>query len=499
MKQLNYEEPGRPHSRPHNLSPAAEMTVMVVVALALLVPCVWQSRIAAGDIPSHVYNAWLATEVEHGRAQGLEVRHPVTNVLSDWALQRLLNLLGLVWAERIVCGVAVEILFWGAFAFAAVVAGRRCWVITPSLGMLAYGWIFELGLLNFYLATGLSLWLLVILWRPRRPYVWLAAPLALLALLAHPLPLAWAAAVLLYTHLLRRTPEGYAGAVFLSGAALLLFCQVALLHSFPAQWSLQDMVGLQGLLWLSGVGQFWLYGLKYMIPVAGIVVIWFLLFLERVDRGDLWRDPVLHLWGLCVAAVALLPSAIQFSRGTFSVLYFPQRVSFFAALLFCGMVAGVSHGRSLTRASSLLAAVFFMGLYLDMRSFNQVVGEIARLVADLPPRQRVVASLRDSGSLRLNGLVHVASAACVEQCFDYANYEPASRQFRVRTTGPNHVVAATPEAVHDLEFGGHVVTSDEEPLYSLCPPTGAGARFNLRRLVAGDKTCVVTVAVTPQF
>lgn len=499
MKQLSYGEPGRPHRRSHNLSPAAEIALMVAVALALLVPCAWQPRIMAGEVPSHVYNAWLATEVENGRTPGLELQHPVTDVLSDWVLQGLLKRMGPAGAERIVCGAAVEIFFWGAFAFAATVAGRRCWVIAPSLGMLAYGWIFERGLLNFYVATGVSLWLLALLWRPRRPWVWLAPPLALLALLAHALPLAWAVAVLLYTQVLRRVPPGYAGAVFLGGISLLLITQVALLHFFSARWSLADAMGLEGLLWLSGTGQFWLYGLKYVIPVAGLVIIWFLLFLERVDRGELWRDPVLHAWVLCVTAVALLPPEIPSSSDAFSILYIPQRMSLFAALLFCGMVAGVSHGRSLTRASSLLAAVFFMGLYLDMRSFNEATDEVTRLVAGLPPGQRVVASLRDAGSLRLNGLAHAAAAACVGHCFDYANDEPPSRQFRIRVTGPNHVVAATPEAVRDLKLGGHVVTSDEEPLYSICPPAGAGVRFSLRGLVAGEKTCAITIAAAPQF
>lgn len=77
MKQFSYGEPGRPRRHSHNLSPAAEIALMVAVALALLAPCVWQPRIMAGNLPSHVYNAWLAIEVGHGRAAGLELKHPV--------------------------------------------------------------------------------------------------------------------------------------------------------------------------------------------------------------------------------------------------------------------------------------------------------------------------------------------------------------------------------------------------------------------------------------
>ena len=53
--------------------------------------------------------------------------------------------------------------------------------------MIAYGLIFQIGFLNFYLSTGLSLWMMALLWRPRLPWCWLALPLAVLALLALPL------------------------------------------------------------------------------------------------------------------------------------------------------------------------------------------------------------------------------------------------------------------------------------------------------------------------
>jgi hypothetical protein len=33
--------------------------VYVPVSLGLLLPCYWQPRIQAGDLSSHIYNAWL--------------------------------------------------------------------------------------------------------------------------------------------------------------------------------------------------------------------------------------------------------------------------------------------------------------------------------------------------------------------------------------------------------------------------------------------------------
>src|SRR6185295_14563834 len=201
----------------------------------------------------------------------------------------------------------------------------------------------------------------------------------------------------------------------------LVLAQTVLFHFLLARWSLADVVGLEGMLGVSGAEQLWLYGLKYMIPVCGILIVWFLLFLERLDRGSLGADPAAHLWGLCICAMVLLPSAIQFPQFDFALRYVPQRVALFIALLFCAMVAGGRHGRSLTRASLLLAVVFFTALYLDRQSLNRVGAEITRLVAALPPGQRVVAAVQDTGGSGLNGLAHVASGACVGRCYDFGN------------------------------------------------------------------------------
>ncbi|MGO9231695.1 MAG: hypothetical protein ACLQKA_21095, partial [Bryobacteraceae bacterium] len=43
----------------------------VLASAVLLVPCFWQSRIQAGDLGSHIYNAWLAELIRQGRAPGL--------------------------------------------------------------------------------------------------------------------------------------------------------------------------------------------------------------------------------------------------------------------------------------------------------------------------------------------------------------------------------------------------------------------------------------------
>ena len=67
---------------------------VAAVSLVVLIPCFWQSRIQAGDLSSHIYNAWLAQWIERGEAPGLELTHPWTNVLFDTILSTLLRAVG---------------------------------------------------------------------------------------------------------------------------------------------------------------------------------------------------------------------------------------------------------------------------------------------------------------------------------------------------------------------------------------------------------------------
>jgi len=142
-------------------------------------------------------------------------------------------------------------------------------------------------------------------------------------------------------------------------------------------------------------------------------------------------------------------------------------------------------------------------MYLDARSLNQVEANLARLFSNLPPNSRVAAVLVDSASLRLRGLDHVVAAACLGRCFDYGNYEPPSAQFRVRVSGPNAVAASDMATVSEIGSGEHIVTPDEAPLYTLCAPkqgdTRDAAQFELRKLNAGETTCLVRLSATGGF
>src|SRR6202162_173985 len=109
---------------------------VLLLFTVLAVPCFWHRRIEAGDLASHVYNAWLAQLIERGQAPGLYLARQWNNVLFDLLLLKLGDLFGLAAAQKIVASLCVLIFFWGAFALLAAVSRRPPWFLLPCLAML---------------------------------------------------------------------------------------------------------------------------------------------------------------------------------------------------------------------------------------------------------------------------------------------------------------------------------------------------------------------------
>jgi hypothetical protein len=477
-----------------------EMLYAAVAALLILIPCFWQPYIAAGDLASHSYNAWLTNEIKAGRTPGLMLASPLTNVLTDLVLAPLSQWLGRSWSERIVVSIVVQTFFWGVFFFITTVRnGSRPWTLAPFIAMLSYGLIFQFGFLNFYAATAASVWVLALLWHPTAKKIAAAIPMAAVAVMGHALPLAWAVGALVYVHVVRRAPDHERKYLFLAGGALLVLGRAIATAIFPYIWQADQVFSFEGLLGLGGLEQYFLYGAKYLIPIMACAFVWALLLAARVERGSLLADPVAHLWLLTTIGLVILPQGIKFRPDMFFLLYIPQRISLFAAILFLALIAGAASWKWLAPASVLIAASFFTMLYLDARAIQQVERQLVRLFDQLPRGQRVAAILRDRNSPRMNGVVHVGSGACIGRCFDFANYEPATGQFRVRAVAPNAFNANAMATVQEFETGRHVLTAAEAPLYSICTGGPGEPLLVIRLLSPGDKVCLSEIPVTPQF
>src|ERR1700730_389328 len=105
----------------------AKKWAILAISAILLVPCYWHRRIEAGDLSSHVYNAWLAQLIERGQAPGLYFARQWNNVLFDVLLLKFGNAFGLAAAQKIVVALCVLVFFWGVFALLAGVTERAPW------------------------------------------------------------------------------------------------------------------------------------------------------------------------------------------------------------------------------------------------------------------------------------------------------------------------------------------------------------------------------------
>src|SRR4051812_2834004 len=113
-----------PATRSPRLSSSLRVLLLLLI---LLVPNFWQRRIQAADLGSHIYNSWLAEQVQLNRAPGLILAPLTSNVLFDLELGALYGLVGAEPAQRIAVSLTVLIFFWGAFAFVSAASGLRPW------------------------------------------------------------------------------------------------------------------------------------------------------------------------------------------------------------------------------------------------------------------------------------------------------------------------------------------------------------------------------------
>ena len=158
---------------------------VALISALVLVPCFWQAHIQAVDLSSHLYNAWLSILIGEGKAPGLAIVSQRTNVLFDLVLTGLMRAVGPWAAEHIAVSLAVLVFFWGAFAVICAISGRRPWYTLTFIAVLAYGWTYHMGFMNFYVSLGLSCWAFSLLWKRHWKPAVCALPLVALALVAH--------------------------------------------------------------------------------------------------------------------------------------------------------------------------------------------------------------------------------------------------------------------------------------------------------------------------
>jgi hypothetical protein len=491
-----------------------------VLSALLLIPCAWHRHIEAGDLGSHVYNAWLAQLTAKGQAPGLYLVNRWDNVVFDLMLLKLGNLFGLAAAEKISVFVCVLVFFWGTFALISTVAQRPAWFLVPCVAMLAYGWTFNVGFFNYYLSIGLGFFVIAMVWRgvirPASPLKQPPDPskrseeadvqtpggwsrwgrellvgivLAALVFVAHPQGFVWMVGCFGYIVLWRVLLGWWKLALLVAAVALTLAVRVYCARHYEI-WMIGDVFG-RGI--YNGADQIRLYTRAYFALSLAAMLFGILCFLmeswRRQRRQESWSPLRLpfELYAIVVFATYVVPDSLRTPIYSGLIGGLAARLTTISAALGLCVLGLMKPRRWHAIGFTVTAAVFFGLLFRDTGVLNRMEQQIVTLVSTLPPGQRVLATITASPHSKVPFIVHMADRACIAKCFSYENYEPASGQFRVRVQEDSPVASPDVDDRQDMESGEYVVKPEDLPIWQIyqCDAQDM-TRLCLRPLAAGE-------------
>ena len=463
--------------------------------VALLLPPVAFPGFPAGDLHSHVYNAWLVRLARGGELAGIQVVPLWTNTLVDLWLEILLGFISPRWAEAVVLVVLAQSLVWSSFLFCRALSRRPCWDWLPVLAALCIGWSYHMGFSNWLAATALSLLAGSIAISGERFALRavLAFPILVLAGTGSPLPPAWMVAGIALVLAMRRWP-GRAG-VLLGGSATLLALAGIVLHATErgeftvSQWSA-----------FSGADQLLVFDTKFLIWMTGLMALWAEAIRRwiRASRAPVLTNPAFGLALLSSATALLLPDSIRFPGFAVPASYLAQRASLVSGIAWTAVAAMAPPVRWRTYAVMLLSTTWLLVLCLDWSALSRIHEATEEAVRQLPPAARVVSTLAAPPS-RVLPFTHPLDRACAGKCYSWGNYEPASEQFRVRARPGNQIVVASRSESVAIEQGVYRVSGLPFPLWKLSVCQGVGAPPGICVALAKEGEVLAPTCLDPFF
>lgn len=437
--------------------------LFVLLSLLVVIPCFWHPHIEAGDLGSHLYNAWLVELIHDGKAPGLYTVWQFDNVLFDLMLFYFAKVVGLFAAEKIAVSLCVLIFFWGTFAFARAATGNTPWVIAPLIAMLTYGYIFHMGFMNYYLSLGFAAIGLALVWPARRNGIIVACLLAPIMLLAHPIGFLWflgaAAYRLLWMHFLGH----YKLVLFVLGLLIIAGARYYVSHHYYVEYRDKPFWGQ------NGADQFYVFGERYewftYATIAFTFVASVIAAVQLRGRLPFWKSRrlILELYLLSFAATSLLPENIQTDPNAGWIGALVSRLTLISAiLLLCWLASMPPHSWHLA-FSLLCAVVFFTFLHEDTGFLSRMETNTRRITVQLPFGTRTLSTVFAPNDYRTIYL-HIPDRACIGHCFLVSNYEPSTKQFRVRVQQGSPVVASSVDDSEDMQSGTYDVEDEDLPL-----------------------------------
>jgi hypothetical protein len=319
----------------------------------------------------------------------------------------------------------------------------------------------------------------------------LAAPLAVLTLVAHPQGFVLLLGCVGYVTLWRLLPGWWKLAV--PGAAVLtvVVARWYLMRHYES-FGVWDTFG-SGI--YNGSDQIALYNMRYYV-LSGLALLFgmacFLADWLRRDRAPgSWaamRLP-LELHWFIVFAIYVLPDVVHVPLYSGWVGALALRLTTVAGAMGLCVLALMQPRKWHTAGFAIIAIAFFTFLYRDTATLNRMEAQIEALIEkNVPPGGRVTASIWAPPDSRLPYIVHMVDRACTGRCFSFQNYEPPSGQFRVRVQPDGSPLNTDDsDACQQMEAGEYVVQPEDLPMAQIyqCDESDL-TRLCIRQLTAGE-------------
>jgi hypothetical protein len=469
------------------------VALFFLLSALLLVPCFWQPHIEAGDLASHVYNTWLAQLAQQGKAPGVYVVWQSNNVLFDLLLFNLAKLFNIAAAERIAASLCVLIFFWGVFALIKAATKQSPWFLTPCIAILTYGFTFQMGFMNYYLSIGLACCGLALLWEGKGMGLLAALALAPFVLLAHPLGFLWFLSTGAYRLLWPK----------LKSWTELLPPSAALVVTLEARWLVLRQAG-NNIEWPEGHFFYWngsdqfslfdenysyfQYAIALIVVLAVLLDLWSKRRATQLQAPD-WKDRrlLLQLYAVTFCVIALLPENVRPSPTSGWIGYLVSRLTLISAIFALCYLGSLRPQRWHLFGFTVCACVFFFYFHKDAAFLNRIEENAERITRTLPFGTRVTSSVFAPPDYREESL-HLVDRACIGHCFLISNYEPATKQFRVRVSEASPVVTSSVDDSEDMQSGVYEVQDEDLPLKQIyqCDPADL-TKLCIRNLSAKEK------------
>jgi hypothetical protein len=243
----------------------------------------------------------------------------------------------------------------------------------------------------------------------------------------------------------------------------------------------------------NGADQLGLYGKRYFV-LAGAAFLFgvgcvAVDFYARWRADSLWKPFELpfELYVVAFCATALLPENLRPSVSDGWIGLLGSRLTTVSAIFGLCFLGTMKPRKWHLAGFGVCAAVFFAFLYQDTGWLNRLEANAQNLVADLPAGTRVIVTIDAPAGSRITFIGHSVERACIAHCFSYANYEPASGEFRVRVQEGSPVVVSSTDEAEDMASGEYEVDDADLPLKQIyqCDASDL-TKLCIRDLTAGE-------------